>query len=84
LYADDSALLISGKDVANIDSRLSEEVLNVSNWLVDNKLSLHLGKTESILFGSKLKLSKTPKLNVQCNGTDIKSKSVIKWHRYKN
>jgi len=79
LYADDSALLISGKDVANIESKLSEELRNVSNWLVDNKLSLHLGKTESILFGSKVKLSKSPKLHVQCNGTNIESKSVVKY-----
>ena len=29
---------------------------NVSGWLVKNKLSLNLGKTESILFASKKKL----------------------------
>lgn len=26
------------------------------HWLVDNRLSIHLGKTESILFGPKRKL----------------------------
>jgi len=55
LYVDDSALLVSGKDVNRIEAILSNELQNVSNWLVDNKLSLHLGKTESILFGSKIK-----------------------------
>ena len=60
LYVDDSALLVSGKDVNRIEAILSNELQNVSNWLVDNKLSLHLGKTESILFGSKIKLCKSP------------------------
>ena len=44
LYADDSALIASGKNVADIESTLSSELEYVSNWLIDNKLSLHLGK----------------------------------------
>jgi ribonuclease P/MRP protein subunit RPP40 len=79
LYADDSALLVSGKDISYIESVLSEELQNVSNWLVDNKLSLHLGKTESILFGSKSKLSKASELNVECNGTIIQAKPSVKY-----
>ena len=75
LYADDSALLVSGKDVVNIESLLSEELSNIGNWLVDNKLSLHLGKTESIRFGSKVKLGKSSNFNVKCKGTNINRKS---------
>ena len=55
LYADDSALLVSGKDVKVIEQTLSRELESVRDWLIDNKLSLHLGKTESILFGGKKK-----------------------------
>ena len=51
LYADDSALMVSGKDVAEIEAALSGELEEIQDWLVNNKLSLHLGKTESILFG---------------------------------
>jgi len=32
---------------------LSDDLLSVSHWLIDNKLSLHLGKAESIAFGCK-------------------------------
>ena len=39
---------------------------NVSDWLVDNKLSLHLRKTESIIFGSQKRLKKKKELNVVC------------------
>ena len=55
LYADDSALVISGKNLVTIERQLSLQLESVSDWLVDNRLSLHLGKTESILFGTKKK-----------------------------
>ena len=77
LYADDSALIASGKNVADIESTLSSELEYVSNWLMDNKLSLHLGKTQSILFGTKRRLSTGVKLNVICNGNVIELKSNV-------
>jgi len=53
LYADDSALLVSGDDISLIEKMLVNELNSVSKWLIDNRLSIHLGKTESILFGTK-------------------------------
>ena len=41
LYPDDSALVVSGKNVHDIESALGSELGEVSKWLVDNKLSLH-------------------------------------------
>ena len=58
LYADDSALLVRGENASVIASMLSENVSSCRNWLVDNKLSLHLGKTEAILLGTKKKTKK--------------------------
>ena len=71
LYADDSALLTSGKDVSEIEGVLSRELESLSEWLEENRLSLHLGKTRSILFGSKKRLRTSNKLHVVCNGSDI-------------
>ena len=42
LYTDDSALLIRGKTIIDIDQKLSEELAKLNVWLIDNKLSLHL------------------------------------------
>ena len=53
LYADDSALIVSGKDPKIIAETLSKELGSCRQWLIDNKLSLHLGKTEYILFGTR-------------------------------
>ena len=79
LYADDSALMVSGKNVAAIQAGLSRELEAVSKWLVDNKLSLHLGKTESILFGTKRKLAKCSQLGVTCNGINITASTTVKY-----
>ena len=40
LYADDSALLVAGKNCAIIQQRLSSELESICEWVIDNKLSL--------------------------------------------
>jgi hypothetical protein len=79
LYADDSAILYSHKDPDVIRNVLGNELENCSKWLVDNKLSLHLGKTECILFGTKRKLAKIDKFNICCNGHTIESQNSVKY-----
>ena len=64
-------MLTSGKDVSEIEGVLSRELESLSEWLEANRLSLHLGKTQSILFGSKKRLRTSNKLHVVCNGNDI-------------
>ena len=78
-YADDSAILVSGKDINYIENELTNDLNRVSNWLTDNKLSLHLGKTESVLFGPRNKLKTTSNINITCNSTKIKSTSSVKY-----
>lgn len=51
LYADDSAILFPHSDPEVISKKLSCALESCNKWLVDNKLSLHIGKTESIIFG---------------------------------
>ena len=73
LYADDSTIMFSHKDPDQIAHKLGKVLESCSDWLVDNKLSLHLGKTECILFGSKRKLKtlKTSKLHVMVTQLNI-------------
>ena len=53
VYADDSTILFSHSDPDQIVNKLGKVLEYCSDWLVDNKLSLHQGKTECILFGRK-------------------------------
>jgi len=78
-YADDSAILVHGKHIYEVESLLSSELETVSGWLICNKLSLYLGKTESVLFGSKHKLKSQSKLSVSCKGQPIEAKESVKY-----
>ena len=79
LYADDSALIVSGSNPQSIADTLSKELESCRQWLMDNKLSLHLGKTESILFGSKRKLRKVESFDVKCGNETIKHVNNVKY-----
>ena len=75
LYADDSTFSHRNPDV--ISEKLGKELQSCSQWLIDNKLSLHLGKTECILFGSKRKLKKVDQFQVTCNEHIITAQSSV-------
>ena len=79
LYAVDTAILVSNKHVDAIELKLKTALETISDWLVDNKLSIHLGKTESILFVSKRKLSNCDNLKVSCNGVNIEAKTSVRY-----
>ena len=80
LYADDSAILFSHKDPHIITQKLGNTLDMCSQWLVDNKLSLHLGKTECVLFGPKRKLKEHSDFCVQYKGPCIQSTNKVKYH----
>ena len=44
--------------------------------MVDNKLSLHLGKTECILIGSEKRLSSAQRFRRMCDGSEVKVNCV--------
>ena len=46
-------------------------------WLIDHQLSLHLGKTESLLFASTRKLKQHTFIRISCNGIKVGGKEVV-------
>ena len=79
LYADDSAILFSHKDPEVITRKLGSVLDSCNRWLVDNKLSLHLGKTECVIFGSRRRLSKVSDVKVECAGHTIVAKKSVRY-----
>ena len=79
LYADDSTLIASGKSVDSLSSFLTHQLESCSKWLVDNKLSLHVDKCESIIFGSKRKIKQCENFAVTCFGTPVRRVSSVKY-----
>ena len=59
MYADDTVLYYSHKNMKEIEKFLSQDFCTVSKWLQENELVLNLkkGKTEVMLFGTKKRLN---------------------------
>ena len=79
LYADDSALFYAHKDPAQISLHLSEQLTSCKRWLIDNKLSLHVGKTESIIFGSSKRLKRIDGFKVTCESDVVKQVTNVRY-----
>ena len=78
IYADDSTLWAVDSSINNINITLEQELHRVANWVSDNRLVLNVGKTKSILFGSKHQLEGNPKLDLQLNNTQIDQVNEVK------
>ena len=79
LYADDSCFAFHGKDVIEIEKQFNGDFTIIFQWFVDNRLSIHFGedKTRSILFASKHKIRKVPKINITYKNMQIKQHSKV-------
>ena len=53
LFADDSNMFISGKDVEVMSEKLKSDMENIRQWLCCNKLSLNVSKTHYMVFAPK-------------------------------
>ena len=53
LFADDSNLLLKGKDLTDMSSVITDELVKVHDWFCANKLLLNANKTKLIIFRSR-------------------------------
>ena len=75
-FADDSNLFLNGRDPADIEVKLNNELAQIAQWLKVNKLALNIDKTACMLFGNRQGYSKV-KLHLQ--GKQIAQVSNIKF-----
>ena len=71
LFADDTNLSVRGATAGEIEEKLEFDLNNVHNWLLTNKLTLNVKKTEYMLIGSRQKLSQVkidPHLHIGSEG----------------
>ena len=61
-------------NVKDTEKQLNQDLANIWDWFIDNKLSFHFedDKTKSILFTSKCKVKMVPKLDVIYSNIPIK------------
>ena len=72
-------MLCTQRSPSNLKKKLSKALGQWSQWLIDNKLSLHLGKTEAILFGPKQKLKQCKDFNIEYKEHIITSCEKVKY-----
>ncbi len=53
LFADDTNLTASGDSITQLEAAVNSDLENLRKWLIANKLSLNVAKTEFMLIGSK-------------------------------
>ena len=80
LYADDTALMVSDKTSEKVKTVLGQELVNCNEWLTDNKLSLYLGKTESIIFGPRRKIKKVADFKINFSIRKLLCSALIQPH----
>lgn len=51
-YADDAAVIIIGNTWKEVQDRMNNELKSIAEWMMINKLSLNVDKSEYITFGS--------------------------------
>ena len=56
LYADDIAVCTSGDNINTLIQSLNEELYNINNWIIANRLSLNIAKSNFIIFHSPKKV----------------------------
>ena len=81
LYADDSCLIFTGKNIKEIENKLNENFNSLCDWFVENKLSIHFGedKTKSIVFGTRNKLKNLDALDIRRGDIKIKQYNVVEY-----
>ena len=78
LFADDSAIWRSGKNIANIEKQLQEDVDKISKWSSLWGFKLNEKKTVAIIFSRSSK-NRKHKLNIKENGKIISTSTTVKF-----
>ena len=79
LYADDTVLYISDRDLGSIQSALSDDLNYVSDWLSANRLTLNVNKTKSMLFGTPHMLEESKSIDINFGSEHIEQVESFKY-----
>ena len=80
LYADDTALILSEKELDTLNKNVNKELIKVKNWLNKNKLSLNLAKTKYMLSKPNIKnFAKTNNFVIHVSGVKVERSYSTKY-----
>jgi len=81
LYADDTIIYKSGKNVDTTANSLQQDVNSLIKWFENNKLTLNIDKSCTINMGTrqKLKAAKNANTSISINNTELKMVDKLKY-----
>ena len=83
MFADDTNISASAESVDELEEKLNTDLINIYQWLVANKLTLNVSKTEYMIIGSRNNLSKinvVRQLKLAANLLiELKQQKVLAW-----
>lgn len=78
LFADDTNIFMSDKDILRLNNRVNAELSKLSHWFKLNKLSLNIKKTSYMIFHTKNKIIKNKPI-IKIDDTEINQVSSTKF-----
>ena len=81
MYADDTAFYYSNREKQPVTDAINEDITNVYLWLCANKLSMHVGKTNTLLICNyqKIRHLDSTSLNINLNEQDVTQTDSLKY-----
>ena len=79
LYADDTVIYYSSKNVSDLESRTNADLQTMSEWFSRNLLTLDISKCNFVIFGSHQKLNRIQDFSVHLEGTCIERTESFKY-----
>ena len=81
MHADDMSLCFKSKDLSRLNETLNEDLSHLDTWMISNKLSLNVAKTQSMLVSTKARRNALDRSNqnlqVKIHGTELEVVSKI-------
>ena len=79
LYADDTVIWTAGMNIDDIQLKLQQDLLNITQWLNANKLSINVNKCKSMLVSSPTHPIRHEALNLHINDIYLENVASYKF-----
>ena len=79
LYADDTVLYYSSRMVCDLETKLNEDLENITVWFNNNFLTLNAEKSKFVLIGSSRKLKFCDSIKVTVQGHQVNQSTTAKY-----
>ena len=78
LFVDDTSIFMSNKNLEELQTIVNSELVNISDWLISNKLTLNVSKSNFIIIHPPQR-KRNKQVTIKINGENLEEKSHTKY-----